>query len=129
MCNEERRNSENGKKVSNCVWKECVKCFLFDEYNFPVGFWVNCSPMVGNKKLVYLFFVVACCVMPFYLETNNEKVMNKFQWFFGISTWSHDSMGIGGRGGKRMKVNYNRVYNSYQLATLALASLRAREGD
>lgn len=66
------------KKVSNCVWKECVKCFIFDEYNFPESF--------VKSRFIFIFFssFVACCVTPFYLETNNEKVMNKFQWFFGI---------------------------------------------
>lgn len=100
MCNE-RKNSENGiKSIKLCL--ERMRKMLFIWW-IQFSCWFSGDSLANGTivntagKLVYLFFVVACCVMPFYLETNNEKVMNKFQWFFGISTWSHDSMK--GRGG------------------------------
>lgn len=98
------------KRVSNCVWKECVKCFYLMNTIFLL--------VAAIDDICWVFFlcVVACCSLfsscRFYLKANNEKVMNKFsqiflgyqhmvariQWF-----WAWEEEGVE----KRIKVNYN----------------------
>lgn len=51
-------NSENGrKKVSNCVWKECVKCFLFDEIQFSCWLWLFWANHTSDGLGLFIF----CC--------------------------------------------------------------------
>lgn len=90
------------------------KMLLFDEIQFFL------SVIRSAVALLYLFlFFLLTVLLPFYLEANNEKVMNKFPVIFGIS--------IDGREGwrgeeteKRMRVNYNsrnhRYWNSSNMA-------------
>lgn len=114
MCNE-RKIARMAQKVSNCVWKECVKCFFIIWRNtiFPVGFgWI------ARHRWFYLFFCVACCAMPFYLRTNNEKVMNKFQWFLvsahgrmfqWVEPGEGESDGVGSKSGWKLITIYTIV--------------------
>lgn len=66
MCNE-RKNSDNGSKKYQivCVWKECVKCFQFDETHFfLVVIWYQAMAVVSSdKSLFYLFFAVVRCLL------------------------------------------------------------------
>lgn len=63
------------------------KMLLFDEIQ---SFSVADSLGSGVALFIFIFLLTFCCMKPFYLEANNEKVMNKFPVIFGISIDGRD---------------------------------------
>lgn len=96
------------EKVSNCVCLERMREMLSIWWNtfFPGGDLVSSHGRRVKRQVAFLFIFCLLLCDAFYLRANNEKIMNKFQWFSGISTMV-DGGESGQEGEKRMKVNYN----------------------